>query len=90
MRLWAAYGCDADTLLASFRDRANQQPMDSSGLMVKQAETLRALNPHSKFFVYRNLVKASTYHKSTAKSYRSGTLQSRTAFMYLNPLAGGL
>eukprot|EP01043_Picozoa_sp_COSAG02_P063420 COSAG02_NODE_8987_length_2372_cov_1.285526_2_plen_51_part_00 len=33
--------------------------MDSSGLMVKQAESLRALNPYSKFFVYRNLVKAS-------------------------------
>ena len=37
---------------------ANQHPMDSSGLMVKQAEALRALNPHTRFFVYRNLVKA--------------------------------
>lgn len=33
--------------------------MDSSGLMVKQAQVLRALNPNTKFFVYRNLVKAS-------------------------------
>jgi hypothetical protein len=37
---------------------ANQHPMDSTGLMVKQATALKALNPQAKFFVYRNLVKA--------------------------------
>ena len=37
---------------------ANQHPMDSTALMVKQAEALKAHNPQAKFFVYRNLVKA--------------------------------
>ena len=37
---------------------ANQQPMDSSGLMLKQAQALRKLNPNTRVWVYRNLVKA--------------------------------
>jgi hypothetical protein len=37
---------------------ANTKPMDSSGLMVKQAQALRARNPNCRLWVYRNLVKA--------------------------------
>ena len=37
---------------------ANDKPMDSEALLVKQAEAVKALNPRTRVFVYRNLVKA--------------------------------
>eukprot|EP00040_Diaphanoeca_grandis_P030025 m.176861 g.176861 ORF g.176861 m.176861 type:complete len:442 (+) comp31864_c0_seq2:206-1531(+) len=36
----------------------NQHPMNSSGLMIEQAMAIRAINPNTRVWVYRNLVKA--------------------------------
>ena len=46
---------------------ANQHPMDSTGLMVKQAEVLKALNPQARYFVYRNLVKALSWYRDVGE-----------------------
>ena len=42
----------------------NTKPMDCEKLLVEQAQMNRKLNPHSKAFVYRNLVKALNWFGS--------------------------
>lgn len=37
---------------------ANDKPMNSEALLIQQAEAVKAANPHTRVFVYRNLVKA--------------------------------
>ena len=43
---------------------ANQKPMDCQERLVEQAKRVKAINPSTKIFVYRNLVKALPWYTS--------------------------
>ena len=42
---------------------ANEQPMDNAGVLIRQAAMVKAVNPNTHVWVYRNLVKALSWYE---------------------------
>jgi hypothetical protein len=63
---------------------ANAHPMDSETDLVVQARSLKAVNPKSRVFVYRNLVKALPWMGSVQRLLDNPTFAS-TLFLGFDP-----